>query len=33
MGDFQVIKSNGSLPEGRSAGENILRLPKGCLGG
>ena len=29
----QVIKSNGSLPEGRSTGENIFRLPKGNQGG
>ena len=29
----QVIKSNGSLPKGRSAGETVLRLPKGHLGG
>ena len=28
----QAIKSNGSLPEGGSTGENILRLPKGCQG-
>ena len=25
----QVIESNGSLPEGRSPGKNVLRLPKG----
>ena len=29
----QVIESNGSLPEGRSAGKNLLRLPKGHLTG
>ena len=29
----QAIKSDGSLPEGGSAGENVLRLPKGCPGG
>ena len=29
----QVIKSDGSLPEGRSAGKNVLRLLKGCLWG
>ena len=28
----QAIKSNGSLPKGRSTGEDILRLPKGCQG-
>ena len=32
MWTSQAIKSDGSLPEGRSAGENILRLPKGCPG-
>ena len=29
----QAIESNGSLPEGGSAGKNLLRLPKGCLRG
>ena len=29
----QVIKSNCSLPEGGSAGEDVLRLPKSCQGG
>ena len=29
----QAIESDGSLPEGGSTGENILRLPKGCQGG
>ena len=28
-----MIESDGSLPEGGSIGENILRLPKGCQGG
>ena len=28
-----MIKSNGSLPEGGSTGEDILRLPKGHQGG
>ena len=27
------LKSNHSLPEGRSTGEHLLRLPKGCQGG
>ena len=29
----QVIESDGRLPEGRSTGEDIFRLPKGCQGG
>ena len=29
----QVIKSNGSISEGGSSGEDIPRLPKGCQGG
>ena len=29
----QVIESDGSLPEGRATGKNLLRLPKGHLWG